>query len=96
MPRTILPAEDRDQRHTLRVGGTTVRRYEQMEKDAMDVPSESVIYVRQEAPALLWRSIVQGFGLAVGLTMGTIFIWAGAFLLLGAVLHQTPPSLPHF
>lgn len=73
-----------------------MRRYEEMEKDPMDVAAESVIYVRHEAPGLLWRSIVQGSGLAVGLTMGTIFIWAGAFLLLGAVLHQTPPSLPHF
>ena len=73
-----------------------MRRYEEMEKDPMDVAAESVIYVRHEVPGLLWRSIVQGSGLAVGLTMGTIFIWAGAFLVLGAVLHQTPPSLPHF
>lgn len=55
----------------------------------------TVIDVRHEAPALLWRSIVQGFGLEMGITLGTIFLWAATAILLVVTNHQAP-SVPQF
>lgn len=60
-------------------------------------PSEEVkpvVYVRDEPPRLLWRSIVQGFGLAVGFFLATVLSWALIVIFVFFVLQQAPPSLP--
>jgi hypothetical protein len=69
-------------------------RYEQEfgEQDGEEEPS--VVYVRQEAPSLLWRSIVQGFGLALGFFLGTAAIWILVSLLLALLFHQAAPGIP--
>jgi hypothetical protein len=54
----------------------------------------SVIYVRQEAPSLLWRSIVQGLGLAIGFFFGTVLVWLDASFLVLLLFHQAIPGVP--
>ena len=57
-------------------------------------PVQSIIYVREEPPRLLWRSIVQGFGLAVGFFLAGILFWLSVVILVGLVLNQSLPSVP--
>jgi hypothetical protein len=55
-----------------------------------------IIYVREEPPNLLWRSIVQGFGFGIGLIAVTLLSWLVAIALLVAVFHNQAPAVPTF
>ncbi len=55
-----------------------------------------VIHVREEAPRLLWRSIVQGFGWSIGFFLAGVLFWLILAVLLGLLFHQAPPSVPSF
>jgi hypothetical protein len=61
-------------------------------EEALEEPD--VVYVRQEAPSPLWRSIVQGFGLALGFFLGTATLWILLALLLALLFHQAAPNIP--
>lgn len=50
---------------TCKLGGREMGEYG-IDYDDETKPVQTIIYVREEPPRLLWRSIVQGFGLAVG------------------------------
>jgi hypothetical protein len=63
------------------------------EEEAEEEPS--IVYVRQEAPSLLWRSIVQGFGLALGFFLGTATLWILLAFLLALLFHQAAPGIPN-
>jgi hypothetical protein len=62
------------------------------EDSASDVPE--VIYVRDEESSLLWRSIVQGFGLLIGFVVGTFTVWAFITILVVLLFRQAAPRLP--
>jgi hypothetical protein len=53
-----------------------------------------VIYVREEPPNLFGRSIVQGFGFAIGFAAASVLLWLVAIALLTVVLHQQAPAVP--
>ena len=53
-----------------------------------------IIYVRQEARGLLWRSIVQGFGFAIGFFLAGVVFWLMTALLLALLFHQGAPRIP--
>lgn len=56
----------------------------------------SVIHVREEPPRLLWRSIVQAFGWAIGFLLAGLVFWLSSAILLVFVFHQAPLSSPRF
>ena len=50
-----------------------------------------VIHVQVEPPRLLWRSIVQGFGLAVGFFLAAMLFWLAAAFLFTLLLSRSLP-----
>ena len=57
------------------------------------IEQDSIVRVRDETPQLLWRSIVQGFGWAVGLFLAFVLLWLLLALFLTLIFHQAVPFI---
>ena len=50
------------------------------------------VYVQDETPDLLRRSVVQGFGLGLGFCLAGILFWIVLIVLFGSLIHFAAPS----